>query len=87
MLRGYTDPQTGESNNFSTPRLLTRFPNPLLLCTLLQDILHPSHHLLNVLLQIASKLGLRAKKKKLMKKSAATALNIVLASVHIQMPQ
>jgi hypothetical protein len=31
--------------------------------TLLQDILHPSHHLLNVLLQIANKLGLSNKKK------------------------
>jgi hypothetical protein len=28
------------------------------LSTLPQDILHPSHHLLNVLLQIANKLGL-----------------------------
>jgi hypothetical protein len=28
------------------------------LSTLLQDILHPSHRLLNVLLQIANKLGL-----------------------------
>jgi hypothetical protein len=36
----------------------------VLLNTLLQDILHPSHHLLNVLLQIAKKLGLPAKKKK-----------------------
>jgi hypothetical protein len=34
----------------------------VLLSTLLQDILHPSHHLLNVLLQIANKLGLYAKK-------------------------
>jgi hypothetical protein len=33
------------------------------LSTLLQDILHPSHHLLNVLLQIANKLGLSNKKK------------------------
>jgi hypothetical protein len=31
--------------------------------TLLQDILHPPHHLLNVLLQIANKLGLSNKKK------------------------
>jgi hypothetical protein len=36
----------------------------VLLSTLLQDILHPSHHLLNVLLQIAYKLGLSNKKKK-----------------------
>jgi hypothetical protein len=35
----------------------------MLLSTLLQDILHPSHHLLNVLLQIANKLGLSNKKK------------------------
>jgi hypothetical protein len=28
-----------------------------------QDIFHPSHHLLNVLLQIANKLGLSNKKK------------------------
>jgi hypothetical protein len=34
----------------------------MLLSTLLQDILHPSHHLLNVLLQIANKLGLSNKK-------------------------
>jgi hypothetical protein len=34
----------------------------VLLSTLLQDILHPSHHLLNVLLQIANKLGLSKKK-------------------------
>jgi hypothetical protein len=35
----------------------------VLLSTLLQDILHPSHHLLNVLLQTANKLGLSLKKK------------------------
>jgi hypothetical protein len=35
----------------------------VLLSTLLQDILHPSHHLLNVSLQIANKLGLSTKKK------------------------
>jgi hypothetical protein len=35
----------------------------VLLGTLLQDILHPSHHLLNVLLQIANKLGLSKKKR------------------------
>jgi hypothetical protein len=35
----------------------------VLLSTLLQDILQPSHHLLNVLLQIANKLGLSNKKK------------------------
>jgi hypothetical protein len=33
-----------------------------ILSTLLQDILHPSHHLLNVLLQVANKLGLSNKK-------------------------
>jgi hypothetical protein len=36
----------------------------VLLSTLLQDILNTSHHLLNVLLQIANKLGLPGKKKK-----------------------
>jgi hypothetical protein len=36
----------------------------VLLSNLLQDILNSSHHLLNVLLQIANKLGLPAKKKK-----------------------
>jgi hypothetical protein len=35
----------------------------VLLSTLLQDILNPSHHLLNVLLQIANKFGLYLKKK------------------------
>jgi hypothetical protein len=35
----------------------------VLLSTLLQDILRPSHHLLNVLLQIAKKLGLSNNKK------------------------
>jgi hypothetical protein len=35
----------------------------VLLSTLLQDILHPSHHLLNVLLQIANKLGFSNKNK------------------------
>jgi hypothetical protein len=35
----------------------------VLLSTLLQAILHPSHHLLNVLLQIANKLGLSNKSK------------------------
>jgi hypothetical protein len=35
----------------------------VLLSTLLQDTFHPSHHLLNVLLQIANKLGLSNKKK------------------------
>jgi predicted house-cleaning noncanonical NTP pyrophosphatase (MazG superfamily) len=34
----------------------------VVLSTLLQDILHPSHHLLNVFLQIANKLGLSKKK-------------------------
>jgi hypothetical protein len=34
----------------------------VLLSTLLQDILHPSRHLLNVLLQIANKFGLSNKK-------------------------
>jgi hypothetical protein len=34
----------------------------VLLSTLLQDILNSFHHLLNVLLQIANKLGLPAKK-------------------------
>jgi hypothetical protein len=33
----------------------------ILLSTLLQDILHPSHHLLNVLLKIANKLDLTKK--------------------------
>jgi hypothetical protein len=37
----------------------------VLLSTLLHAILHPSHHLLNVLLQIANKLGLSNKKKSL----------------------
>jgi hypothetical protein len=36
----------------------------VLLSTLLQDILHPSHHLLNVLLQSANKMDLSNKKKK-----------------------
>jgi hypothetical protein len=36
----------------------------VLLSTLLQDILNSFHHLLNVLLQIANKLGLPSKKKK-----------------------
>jgi hypothetical protein len=36
----------------------------VLLSTFLHGILHPSHHLLNVLLQIAHKLGLSNKKKK-----------------------
>jgi hypothetical protein len=40
-----------------------RFHFVVLLSTLLQDILHPSHHLLNVLLQIANKLGLRKKQR------------------------
>jgi hypothetical protein len=35
----------------------------VLLSTLLQDILNPSHHLLNVFLQIANKLGIKKKKK------------------------
>jgi hypothetical protein len=34
----------------------------VLLSTLLQDILHPSHYLLNVLLQVANKLGILTKK-------------------------
>jgi hypothetical protein len=36
----------------------------VLLSTLLQDILHFSHQLLNVLLQLANKLGLSNRKKK-----------------------
>jgi hypothetical protein len=35
----------------------------VLLSTLLKDILHTSHHLLNILLQIANKLGLSNKRK------------------------
>jgi hypothetical protein len=35
----------------------------VLLSTLLDAILHPSHHLLNVLLKIANKLGLSNKRK------------------------
>jgi hypothetical protein len=42
----------------------SRFHFVVLLSTLLHAILHPSHHLLNVLLQIANKLGLSKKKKR-----------------------
>jgi hypothetical protein len=44
-------------------RTESRFHFVVLLCTLLHAIFHPSHHLLNVLLQIANKLGLSNKKK------------------------
>jgi hypothetical protein len=44
-------------------RTESRFHFVVLLSTLLQDILHPSHHMLNVLLQIANKLGPSNKKK------------------------
>jgi hypothetical protein len=44
-------------------RTESRFHFVVLLSTLLHAILHPSHHLLNVLLQIANKLGLSNKKK------------------------
>jgi hypothetical protein len=40
----------------------------VLLSALLHAILHPSHHLLNVLLQIANKLGLSKKKQQKNKK-------------------
>jgi hypothetical protein len=46
-------------------RTESRFHFVVLLSTLLQDILHPSNHLLNVLLQIANKLGLSYKKKQM----------------------
>jgi hypothetical protein len=36
----------------------------VLMITLIQAILNPSHHLLNVLLQLANKLGPKKKKKK-----------------------
>jgi hypothetical protein len=49
-----------QCKNFSDSEPLTNIG--VLLSTLLQDILHPSHHLLNVLLQIANKLGLPNKK-------------------------
>jgi hypothetical protein len=39
-------------------RTKSRFHFVVLLSTLLHAILYPSHHLLNVLLQIANKLGL-----------------------------
>jgi hypothetical protein len=44
-------------------RTESRFCFVVLLSTLLHAILHPSHHLLNVLLYIANKLGLTNKKK------------------------
>jgi hypothetical protein len=44
-------------------RTESRFHFVVLLSTLLRDILHPSHHLLKVLLHIANKLGLSNKKK------------------------
>jgi hypothetical protein len=43
-------------------RTESRFHFVVLLSTLLHAILHPSHHLLNVLLQDANKLGLTKKK-------------------------
>jgi hypothetical protein len=43
-------------------RTESRFHFVVLLSTLLHAVLHPSHHLLNVLLQIANKLGLSKKK-------------------------
>jgi hypothetical protein len=48
----------------------------VLLGTLLQDILHPSHHLLNVFLQIANKLGI--KKKISCKQAAVRRLGTVI---------
>jgi hypothetical protein len=51
----------------------------LLLSTLLQDILHLSHHLLNVLLQIANKLGLSNKQEKLI--STKKGVEILIAFV------
>jgi hypothetical protein len=47
----------------------------MLLSTLLQDILHPSHHLLNVLLQIENKLGLSNKKKLFLGRCLGTGLH------------
>jgi hypothetical protein len=44
-------------------RTQSRFNFVVLLSTLLHAILHPSHHLLNVLFQIANKLGLSNKIK------------------------
>jgi hypothetical protein len=44
-------------------RTESRFYFVVLLSTLLHAIFHPSHHLLNVLLQIANKLGLSNEKK------------------------
>jgi hypothetical protein len=44
-------------------RTESRFHFVVPLSILLHAILHPSHHLLNVLLQIANKLGLSNKKK------------------------
>jgi hypothetical protein len=48
--------------DFCEVRTESRF-NFVVLSTFLHAILHPSHHLLNVLLQIANKLGLSNKKK------------------------
>jgi hypothetical protein len=50
----------------------------VLLSTLLQDILHPPHPLLNVLLQTENKLGLNLKKKK-KKKKKTTPQDMVTA--------
>jgi hypothetical protein len=75
VVTGPTTCLSDSSNLYQLYFLFVSFYSPLsppvskpltnrgvLLSTLLHDILHPSHPLLNVLLQIANKLGLSSKK-------------------------
>jgi hypothetical protein len=57
-------------------RTESRFHFVVLLSTFLHAILHPSHHLLNVLLQTANKLGLSKKKKKVTRVQIAVKNNV-----------
>jgi hypothetical protein len=56
----------------------------VLLSTLLHAILRPSHHLLNVLLQITNKLGLSKKKKKKKKKRQTMCFDFKALKLKLQ---
>jgi hypothetical protein len=64
-------------------RTESRFHFVVLLSTLLDAILHPSHHLLNVLLQIATKLGLSNKKNNNLPALEVTIQLSLASSAHL----
>jgi hypothetical protein len=90
MLRDSCEVRTESRFNFVMVTLCdsrevrteSRFHFVVLLSTLLYAILHPSHHLLNVLLQIANKLGHSNKQTKINEELEVTVIDGILAIIH-----